>query len=108
MNYDKNAIRLSFQEYWRKNKNNIQYKEKGKLINGIPPKSLNIQVDADEPNAEGFFPCITLGMRLLVDNIESTRKGDLFLKVIIEYNSTDGKPQEKVVGIKDNTIWLKD
>lgn len=106
MNIDFEVIRNKFREFWRCNKKVVKFYYKGKEINPTEVSSFSIQEIGPFDEENRTIKCSTLNLRLLIDDLEKNYTGEITLMIDFRLNNNH-IPCEEVIGIKDNSIYLK-
>lgn len=110
MKYDKEQIDSEFSKFWRENKNLMKYNYRGNTVTPESVSSFSLQLREGD-YGEGYnFHCDALNMRVKINNHEKPYNAEFVIKVGIadDTKNQNGKPLETVLGIKNNTIFLKD
>lgn len=106
MDFNLVAIQCDFRNFWNSVKDTVHYKLRGEAFFPDVVSNFNIQLEEGDYGDGYNFKCQTLNLRLSAKGLEMPYSAEFILKVVPIINENN-KVIEKIIGIKDNCIYLK-
>ena len=106
MDFNLQAIRSDFRDFWKTAKGTVHYKLRGEDF--FPDAVSNFSIQLEEGDyGDGYnFKCQTLNLRIAADGVEKRYSAEFILKVV-PIDTNNNEIIEKIQGIKDNCIYVK-
>ena len=106
MNFNLLAIQDDFRNFWKTAKDTVRYKLRGEDFFPEVVNSFDIQLEEGDYGDGYNFKCQSLNLRLGTNGLEKPYSAEFIIKVVPIINENN-KVIEKIIGIKDNCIYLK-